>query len=359
MTSSPRPLDLPRSMLAVVALAILILGTAWVMRPFVLALVWAAMIAVATWPILLWLQRRLGGRRGPAVAVMVVVLLLFLVVPLYLGISTIVENADRIEEAARSALAKPLPDPPDWLGKLPMVGPRLEAGWLALGGSGSTSLAASLAPYGRDAFRWLVDRAGGLGGTIIQFLLTVVIAAILFSSGDAAATGLRRFFRRLAGARGEGAVELAGKAVRAVALGVVVTALVQTTLAGVGLAVAGIPHAGLLTAIVLVLCIAQVGPLLVMAPAVIWLYTSGSSVWGTVLLVWSIGVISIDNILRPVLIKKGADLPLLLIFAGVIGGLISFGVVGLFIGPAVLAVAYTLTVSWIADLDHEPGLADD
>ena len=154
---------------------------------------------------------------------------------------------------------------------------------------------------------------------------------------------MRRFFRRLAGARGEGAVELAGKAVRAVALGVVVTALVQTTLAGVGLAVAGIPHAGLLTAIVLVLCIAQVGPLLVMAGAVIWLYATGSSVWGTVLLVWSVGVVSIDNILRPVLIKKGADLPLLLIFAGVIGGLISFGVVGLFIGPAVLAVAYTLT----------------
>jgi predicted PurR-regulated permease PerM len=354
MTSSPRPLDLPRITLAVFALAILILGTAWVMRPFLLALVWAAMIAVSTWPILLWLQRRLGGRRAPAVAVMVLMLLLLLVVPIYLAISTVVENADRVVEAIKGGMDRPLPDLPGWLKALPFVGPKLDSKWLELSSREPGALSAQLAPYGREAFRWIVDRLGNVGGTVVQFLLTVLIAAILFSSGEAAATGVRRFFGRLAGERGEGAVELAGKAVRAVALGVVVTALVQTALAGVGLAIAGIPHAGLLTAIVLILCIAQLGPLLVMAGAVIWLYATGSAVWGTVLLVWSVGVVSIDNILRPILIKKGADLPLLLIFAGVIGGLVSFGVVGLFIGPAVLAVAYTLTSSWIAEQDQDP-----
>jgi len=239
MTSSPRPLDLPRVTLAIVALATLILGTAWVMRPFVLALVWAAMIAVATWPILLWFQRRFGGRRGPAVAVMVLVLLAFLVVPLYLGISTIVENSDRLVEAVKGGLERPLPDPPGWLGSLPLVGASLEAKWLALSAAEPGSLGTQLAPYAQQAFRWLIDRAGSVGGTIVQFLLTVIITAILFSSGEAAATGLRRFFRRLAGQKGEGAVELAGKAVRAVALGVVVTALVQSVLAGVGMAVAG------------------------------------------------------------------------------------------------------------------------
>jgi predicted PurR-regulated permease PerM len=340
MTTSPRPLDLPRITLAIVALAVLVLGTAWVMRPFVLALVWAAMIAVSTWPILLWLQRRFGGRRGPAVAVMVVLLLLLLVVPIYLAISTVVENSDRVVELAKGGLDRPLPELPGWLKALPLVGPKLDAKWLELSARAPGALSAQLAPYAREVFRWIVDEAGSLGGTVVQFLLTVIISAILFSTGEEAATGVRRFFRRLAGARGEGAVELAGKAVRAVALGVVVTALVQTTLAGVGLAVAGIPHAGLLTAIVLVFCIAQLGPLLVMAGAVIWLYATGSNLWGTVLLVWSVGVVSIDNILRPILIKKGADLPLLLIFAGVIGGLVGFGVVGLFIGPAVLAVAY-------------------
>jgi predicted PurR-regulated permease PerM len=147
-------------------------------------------------------------------------------------------------------------------------------------------------------------------------------------------------------------VVLAGQAIRAVALGVVVTAVVQSTLAGIGLAVAGVPYAAVLTAIALILCIAQLGPTLVLAPAVGWLYWTGDPVWGTVLLVWTILVGSMDNFLRPFLIKRGADLPLLLIFVGVIGGLISMGIIGLFVGPTVLAVTYRLLESWIADVDR-------
>jgi len=146
---------------------------------------------------------------------------------------------------------------------------------------------------------------------------------------------------------------LAGQAIRAVALGVVVTAIVQAAAAGIGLAISGIPYAALLTAVIFMLCIAQLGPILVLAPAVIWLYWSGDPVWGTVLLVWTILVGALDNVLRPLLIRRGADLPLLLIFAGVIGGLISFGIIGLFVGPVVLAVTYRLLESWIADIDRE------
>ena len=142
-------------------------------------------------------------------------------------------------------------------------------------------------------------------------------------------------------------VTLAGQSVRAVALGVVVTALVQTTLGGIGLAVAGIPFATMLTGMIFLLCIAQLGPILVMIPATIWLYSTGSTGWGTVLLVWSIAVGVIDNFLKPILIKRGADLPILLIFAGVLGGLLAFGVIGLFVGPVVLAVTYTLLGSWV------------
>jgi len=144
-------------------------------------------------------------------------------------------------------------------------------------------------------------------------------------------------------------VVLAGQAIRAVALGVVVTALAQTVLAGIGLAVAGVPFAGLLTGVILLLCIAQVGPILVLVPAVVWLYWTDQGAWGTALLVWTVIVGLMDNVLRPILIRKGADLPLLLIFAGVIGGLVAFGIVGLFVGPVVLAVAYTLLQQWIAE----------
>ena len=133
------------------------------------------------------------------------------------------------------------------------------------------------------------------------------------------------------------------------ALGVGVTAVVQTVLGGIGLAVAGVPFASLLSAVMLMLCIAQLGPALVLFPAVAWMYWTGETAWATVLLVWSLVVSTLDNILRPMLIKKGADLPLLLIFAGVIGGLLGFGLIGIFVGPVVLAVTYTLLGAWIED----------
>ena len=142
-------------------------------------------------------------------------------------------------------------------------------------------------------------------------------------------------------------MRLAGQAIRGVALGIVVTALVQTVLAGIGMWIAGIPFAGLLTAAVLLLCIAQIGPVIVLLPATIWLFYTDQTGWGTALLVWTVVVGSLDNILRPILIRRGANLPLLLIFAGVIGGLIAFGIVGLFVGPVMLAVAYTLLSEWM------------
>jgi predicted PurR-regulated permease PerM len=144
-------------------------------------------------------------------------------------------------------------------------------------------------------------------------------------------------------------VVLAAQAIRGVALGVGVTAIVQTVLGGLGLAAAGVPFASLLSAVMLILCIAQIGPMPILLPAVGWMFWTGDTGWATVLLVWSVIVGSLDSFLRPMLIKRGADLPLLLIFAGVIGGMLSFGLVGIFVGPVVLAVTYTLTLAWIED----------
>jgi predicted PurR-regulated permease PerM len=143
-------------------------------------------------------------------------------------------------------------------------------------------------------------------------------------------------------------VHLAGQAIRGVALGVVVTAILQSSASGIGLAIVGVPFAAILTAAIFMLCIAQVGPGLVLIAAVIWVYSTRGAVWGTGFLVWAIFCSTFDNFVRPMLIKQGADLPLLLIFAGVIGGLLAFGIIGLFIGPVVLAVAYTLLVDWVS-----------
>jgi predicted PurR-regulated permease PerM len=183
---------------------------------------------------------------------------------------------------------------------------------------------------------------------LLQLLLTVIIAAILYAGGEAAAEAALRFARRLAGPHGERVALLAAQAVRAVALGVVVTALVQSTLGGIGLAIVGIPFPVVLAVVMFVLAVAQVGVGPVLIPAIGWLYWTGETGWGTFLLVWTIPVFLLDNFLRPMLIRRGADLPLLLIFAGVIGGLIAFGIIGLFIGPVLLAVSYTLLAAWVA-----------
>ena len=171
----------------------------------------------------------------------------------------------------------------------------------------------------------------------------------MYAHGELAAVTASRLGRRLGGVQGEALVQLAGQAIRGVALGVGLTAAVQAVLGGVGLVVAGIPFAGLHTVVMFVLCVAQIGMLPVLIPAVIWVYWTGHPVMGTVFLIWSLAASLIDNVLRPVLVRRSADLPLLLIFLGVIGGLIEFGLLGLFVGPVVLAVVYTLLINWIKD----------
>jgi predicted PurR-regulated permease PerM len=278
---------------------------------------------------------------------MTLALLLVVLIPITLAVITIVNNANDIAEQARSLSAFSLSAPPDWVERIPLAGENLSARWSNFAALSPEERAARVVPYVQKAFAWFVERAGSFGMTMLHFLLTVIIAAILYAKGEVVREGILSFARRLGGAQGEAVAVLAGKAVRGVVLGVVLTALIQAAVGGVGLFIAGVPAAGLLTAVMVMLCLAQVGPFLVLVPSIIWLYWSGQPVWGTVLIVVTAIAGTIDNVIRPFLIKKGADLPLLLIFSGVIGGLIAFGIIGLFIGPVVLAVTYTLLKAWV------------
>ncbi|WP_291995205.1 AI-2E family transporter YdiK [Candidatus Accumulibacter sp. ACC003] len=341
--------ELARNTLAILFIGVLIAAAGWILKPFLPALIWATMVVVATWPVMRRVQRYLGNRRTPAVIVMTLLVLLVLVVPLSLAIATLVENSERIAGWGKYIANVEVPEPPHWVATVPLIGDRLVHGWDQLAAAGRTGIAAKIAPYAGNLTKWFVAEVGNFGLVLFQFLLTVALSAILYASGEHAAGEVRRFGRRLAGERGDGAVVLAAQAVRAVALGVGITALVQSILGGIGLAIAGVPLAAILTALMFMLCIAQLGPTLVLAPAVVWLYWSGDTGWGSFLLVWTLIVGTMDNFLRPLLIKQGADLPLLLILAGVIGGLLAFGLVGIFVGPVVLAVAYTLLEAWLAD----------
>jgi predicted PurR-regulated permease PerM len=348
--------ELTRTILAIMALLALIAGSFWVLRPFIPGLIWATTIVIATWPVMIAAQRLLWGRRWLAVTVMTGALLLLFFVPLSLAIATVVDNADVMVGWFKAAAGYRFGDPPPWLAALPLVGPRAADYWRELVASGLGPLLSKVTPFAGTVASRVLREAGTLGAMGLQFLMTVAIAAILYLYGEAAGEGVLRFARRLAGRRGESTALLAAASIRGVALGVVVTAVAQSALGGIGLAIVGVPAVTVLTALMFLLAIAQIGVIPVLAPAVVWLFMTGDTGWAVFLLVWTAFVGTMDNFLRPWLIRKGANLPLLLIFAGVIGGLVSFGLVGIFIGPVVLAVTYTLLGVW---MDERPGREPD
>ncbi|MGH7795176.1 MAG: AI-2E family transporter [Candidatus Binatia bacterium] len=296
--------DIARGVLAVLFIVALIGSSIWILRPFLGAMVWAATIVVATWPLMIALQSKLWGKRPLAVTLMTLLLLCVLVVPLTLAIGAIVSNADEIVAWAKSLAEIQPPARPEWLANLPLVGAKAVELWESIAAAGVQGVTAKAAPYVGIFIGWLVAQLGNVGVLLLQFLLTVILAAAMYANGERAAQRLVRFGRRLAGAGGENAVYLAGQTIRGVALGIVVTALAQSLFGGLGLMIAGVPFASALTG-------------------------------------------AMDNFLRPILIKRGADLPLLLIFAGVVGGLLAFGLIGIFVGPVVLAVADALLTAWI------------
>lgn len=346
-TTIPVSRDVTHTTLAVLFIGMLTAASFWILRPFLISVIWALLIVVATWPVLLKLDKKFSNRRGPAVTIMTAALMLIVFIPLTLAVLTIIHNAADIAERVKSLVELTVSPPPEWLQRVPLIGGRLSARWQEFATLSPEDRSVMVAPYASTALKWFVAQAGSIGLMLLNFLLTVIVSGIMYAKGEVARAGILSFARRLAGANGEAVAILAAKAIRSVALGIVLTALIQAALAGIGLVISGVPAAALLTAVTLMLCLAQLGPVLVMVPAVIWLYMSGSTLWGTVLLVFTILAMTVDNVIRPLFITRGANLPLIMVFAGVIGGLVAFGIVGLFIGPVVLAVTYTLLKAWV------------
>ncbi len=357
MPISSQPRDQTQSIVALLIFAMLVAACFWILSPFVTAFIWATMIVITTWPLMLKAEAALRGKRSLAVIFMTTLLLMLLVVPLLVSTITIINRSDEIVNLIKTLSTISLPPPPGWVENVPVVGTKLAVQWSKLATVSPDELSAHLTPYAGNALKWFASKAGDVGKIMLHFLLTVIISTILYATGEKVVAGALMFARRLAGQQGEDAAVLAAKAVRGVALGVVVTALVQSVLGGIGLAVSGVPAVALLTAIMFICCLAQIGPSPVLVAAVVWLFWQDQTLWGGIMLVWTLFVGTIDNFIRPALIKKGADLPLILIFVGVLGGLFAFGIIGLFIGPAVLAVTYTLLEAWVVgDISREEPL---
>lgn len=346
---SMTPSELARNLLIILVLSLLMIGTLWVLLPFLPAFIWAVTIVVATWPLLIGLQHRLWNRRWMATTVLIVAMLVIVVAPLTAAIATLIGHASDISDQVHSLGENGLPMPPDWLARIPFVGERASDEWQSLAAAGPGGLVSKVQPYAVRAATWAFSKLGSVGLLFAHLGLTLIISAILYMKGESGSRALIRMARRLGGDRGEETIRLAGQSIRAVALGIVVTAVTQSLLGGIGLWLTGVPLPGFLTALMLVLCIAQIGPFPVLLSSVAWLYWKDSPTLATLLLVLSVFIGMLDNVMRPILIRRGADLPMTLILAGVLGGMLAFGIVGLFVGPVILAVTYTLLAAWIND----------
>lgn len=331
----------------VVRMAFLGLFAWWsldLVRPFLPVAIWAILLAVALYPAYDRLARRLGGRRVPAAALMTLAMLATILGPVSLLAANLADSVHRIASDLQSGALR-VPPPPVRLGELPVLGPKIAEAWTLA----STNLDEAMARYGPailPAGGGVLAHIAALGADLLKFVLSIVIAGFLFLPGPRFAAGARAFASRIIAPRGAHFVDLAGATIRNVSRGVIGVALIQSLLAGLALMAAGVPGAGLAAFGVLVLGIVQIGAGPILLPVLIWSWMTRPAAAALVLTLILVPIGLIDNVLKPILMARGLTTPMLVILTGVIGGTLTHGLVGLFLGPIVLAVFYDLVVAW-------------
>jgi predicted PurR-regulated permease PerM len=353
----PQPSRIDRT-ITLVVLAVLVAGVYLVLAPFLSAIVWAAILAATTWPLFHGMVSR-AGRPAAAASVMTLLILAVVVAPFVIVGATLAENADRLYQFTRELIARGPPDPPAWLAGIPLVGERAAAYWSSFAHD-SAGLMEELRRF-VDPLRALAFRAGAVvGDGLLQLTLSVLIAFFFYRDGDAIMARVRGAVSRISPARGLHMLEVAGATTRAVVYGILGTALAQGVLMAIGLYIVGIQAAPLLGLVTFFLSPIPVGPPLVWIPAGLWLiFSQGETAWGIFLMIWGALVVSsVDNVLKPMIISRGSDLPFILVMLGVFGGVIAFGFIGVFLGPVLLALGFVLIKEWAAPAhDTDDGLA--
>ena len=315
-------------------------------RPFIVPIIWGAIIAVAVFHGYERLQTDLGGRRITAAVLVTLLMLVLLLVPSVLLGESLVSGVRNIVDSFQSGELK-IPPPPASVAGWPLIGERIARAWTLLSNDLQEALRQA-SPLLKMFGPWLLSVAAGTGLGLLQFVLAILIAGAFLVKSDAAGHVTRAVAKRLAGERGLELADGAEQTVRSVANGILGVALLQALLAGLGLLVAGVPAAGLLTLICLVLGVIQVGVVIVLIPVVIYLFSTADTVTAVGFLIWAVLVAPVDNILKPLLLGRGVDVPMLIIFVGAMGGFLNAGIIGLFTGAVVLALGYKLFLVWLA-----------
>ena len=333
---------------AVVSVAVLAVGCLAVLRPFVSAILWATVLTFTTWPLMLRLERWMRGRRTLAAFTMTALLTVILVLPFVIAGITLAENVARLEDVFR-ALQGGLPAAvPEWLRQLPWVGPAIERSWPELA-QNTGWLSEEVKSAGMKVGGWLLTHSLDFGKGILQLALSVVIVFVFYRDGERMTARIASGAERIAGDVSQRLLSVAGNTVRSVVYGIIGTALVQAIVAAFGFWIAGVPSAFLLGLLTFLLALIPGGPPFVWIPAALWLFHTGHAGWGIFMAVWGFFVISgVDNLVRPYLISRGSNLPFVIVLLGAIGGVITFGFIGLFLGPVLLAVGYALVREYTA-----------
>ncbi|OCG21722.1 MULTISPECIES: AI-2E family transporter YdiK [unclassified Gilliamella] len=338
--------DLLKLILNLLIIGLLIIITYRVVEVFLFGFFWAVMVVIATWPLMIKIQQKMFNKRWLSVLVMALILAFVCIIPFILIISSVAQNGHHLIEWAKTLSHQKLPTL-EWLDSLPAFGPELHQKWLNLIQTDGSDLVSSIQPYIGTMIGWLLAQATNIGIFIFHAGVMIIFSLLLFLKGENITKYVYLLANRLSKQYGAITVTLAGQSIRAVALGVVVTAITLALIGGVSFILTNMPLPGVLTLILFICCVAQIGPVVVMLGSSFWQFWTSNTIAGIVLIIVAIILTTLDSVMRAYLIKKGANLPFLLILFGVIGGLLGFGIMGLFIGPVVLALTYKIIQTWV------------
>ena len=337
--------------------ALLVIWCFEIVKPFIIPILWGIIIAVAIFPLYRWLRSLVGERAVIAAVVVTAALLLLMVGPVVLLVSIMADNIQVLSQQLRDG-SLTIPPPPPGVKTWPLVGVPIEKFW-SLAADNLSAAVQQLTPLLKGIAKPLLAAAAAVGFTIVEFVLAVFLAGVFLAYSEDGYRISRAIGRRLAGQQGVELVDLSEATMRSVARGVLGVAVIQAFMAGLGLVIVGVPFAGLWTVVGLILAILQIGVGFVMLPAVFYVFSTSDTLPAVLFLIWAIFTVTIDNILKPMLLGRGLDVPMVVIFMGAIGGMLMSGIIGLFVGAILLALGYKVFLAWLdmqatATDEHSP-----
>ncbi|CAL4319160.1 Putative transport protein YdiK [Buchnera aphidicola (Thelaxes suberi)] len=325
---------------------IIVTTSFWVIRPFIIGFIWSSMIVVATWPFLKKIRFKLNNQKIVSVSIMFVILLLSLLTPVIFLFNVVINSTFPLLQLFRNKLI----GFPDffYLKEIPIIGIKLFNYYQKIIHSNNLGTFSFIKPCIKNTTELFLSNAGYFSNFFMHLIFILIFSTFLYWNGSKISNIINSFVYRLGSPQiGETLIILMIHAIRAVVVGVLLTALVQSILSGIILFLSGISYSSLIMLLIFFFCLIQMGPLPILIPITIWFYLNEEFMWGTIILGWSCIICAVDNFLRPRIIKIGADLPTSIVLSGMIGGLLAFGFIGIFIGPVILYISYRLIFSWI------------